>query len=478
MKTTPFYGRTQELERLQLLLNKKSASLVVIKGRRRIGKSRLIQEFCRGLKTLFFTGLPPEKETTAQDQRNYFAEQMKVNLSLDHVKADEWTTLLSTLAEHVQEGRIIVVLDEINWIGSLDHTFLGKLKSAWDVYFKSNPQLILILSGSMAAWIDKNILRSIGFMGRTSLELTLDELSLPVCNLFWGKQAKLVSAYEKFKILSVTGGVPRYLEEIDPRKTAEENIYNLAFRRGGLLLEEFDRIFSDLFLRRSPRYKQIVERLADGSASLEQIAQAIGMEKGGTLSEYLEDLVETGYVAKDYAWNFDTDKRSRLFTYRLKDNYLRFYLKFIEPRQAQIEKNQIRIPPNWSSTMGLQFENLVANNFHALFEVLRINPEEVTYDSPYHQRATLEHPGCQIDYLIRSRYNTIYVCEIKFSKNEVGSSVIKEVKQKIKSLPKVSKLSIRPVLIHVNGVTDDVIEADFFAHIIDFGKLLTAKITE
>ncbi len=472
---TPFYGRTDELERLRFLLSKRSASLVVIKGRRRIGKSRLIQEFSKDFKTFFFTGLPPEKETTAQDQRDYFAEQMALNLSIDKISAADWTTLLSTLAKHVLEGRIIIVFDEINWIGSLDHTFLGKLNSAWDLHFKQNPQLLLILSGSMSAWIDNNILRSTGFMGRNSLELTLDELSLPVCNLFWREKAKFVSSYEKFKILSVTGGVPRYLEEIDPNKSAEENIFNLAFRRGGLLLEEFDRIFSDLFLKRSPRYKQIVERLADGSASLEQIALAMSMEKGGTVSEYLDDLVETGYVAKDYAWNFNTSKQSRIFRYRLKDNYLRFYLKFIAPYKEQIEKNQVRTLPHWSTIMGLQFENLFAHNFHTLFSMLGINSDEVMYDSPYFQRATNERPSCQIDYLIQSKYKTLYICEIKFSKKEIGASVIYDVKQKIKRLPKANIYSIRPVLVHVNGVTDELIEADFFAHIIDFGQMLNVR---
>ena len=193
------------------------------------------------------------------------------------------------------------------------------------------------------------------------------------------------------------------------------------------------------------------------------------------MGEYLDDLVETGYVAKDYAWNFNTSKLSRIFRYRLKDNYLRFYLKFIAPYKEQIEKNQVRTLPHWSTIMGLQFENLVTHNFHTLFSVLGINSDEVIYDSPYFQRATNERAGCQIDYLIQSKYKTLYVCEIKFSKKEIGVSAISDVKQKIKRLPKADKYSIRPVLIHVNGVTDELLEADFFAHIIDFGQMLTAR---
>lgn len=472
MDETPFYGRKEELDRLGWLLKKKTSSLVVVKGRRRIGKSRLILEFSKGLNTLIFTGLPPTENTTAQIQRDYFVQQMERLLGLRGLKADDWGDIFWHLSQATQSKQILVVLDEINWMGSFDDTFLGKLKSAWDLHFKNNPKLLMILSGSMSSWIDENILSSTGFMGRISLELTLDELPLPVCNLFWRKKTALVSSYDKFKILSVTGGVPRYLEEIDPDLSAEENIYNLAFRKGGLLVEEFDRIFSDLFSTRFLRYKQIVERLVEGSATLEQICSAINLEKGGTISGYLEDLVETGYIIRDRTWNIQSGKESNLCKFRLRDNYLRFYLKYIEPLRTQIEKNRIATPPAWTTVMGIQFENLVLNNFHRVYELLGLDPSEVIYDNPYFQRATKTHPGCQIDYVIQTKFNTLYICEIKFSKEPIGLSVIKEVKQKMDRIAKPKSFSKRPILIHVNGVTDGVLESDFFAKIIDFGQFL------
>ena len=81
-----------------------------------------------------------------------------------------------------------MVLDEITWMGSQDPTFLPKLKTAWDRYFKQNPQFVMILSGSNSAWISKNILSSTGFFGRVSLRLLLEELTLPECNMFWEGQ--------------------------------------------------------------------------------------------------------------------------------------------------------------------------------------------------------------------------------------------------------------------------------------------------
>lgn len=470
MDEAPFYGRQEEMERLKGLLEKKSSSLVVVKGRRRIGKSRLIQEFCKGLNSLIFIGLPPTKETTAQTQRDYFVKQMEQLLDLRGVKADDWADIFWQLSQKTQTNQVIVVLDEINWMGSFDDTFLGKLKSIWDLYFKNNPKLLMFLSGSMSSWIDKNILSSTGFMGRPSLELTLDELPLPICNLFWRRKA--ISSYDKFKLLSVTGGVPRYLEEMNPSLSAEDNIYNLAFRKGGLLVEEFDRIFSDLFSSRFLRYKQIVERLVDGSATLEQICSALQVEKGGFISGYLEDLVETTYIVQDNTWNINSGNESNLCKFRLRDNYLRFYLKYIEPKRTQIEKNRVVKPPAWTTVMGLQFENLALNNFHRVYKLLGIDPDEVIYDNPYFQRSTKTHPGCQIDYLIQTRFNNLYICEIKFSTMPIGPSLINEVQQKMDRLVKPKGFSMRPVLIHVNGVTEAVVESDFFAKIIDFSQFL------
>lgn len=397
---------------------------------------------------------------------------MQLLLSIDHIPSDDWGDILWHLAKHVNQGRIVVAFDEINWIGSLDHTFLGKLKSAWDLNFKNNPHLLLFLSGSMSSWIDENILNSTGFMGRVSLELTLEELLLSTCNLFWQKKGQYVAPYDKFKVLSVTGGVLRSLEEIDPSISADKNIFYLAFRRGGLLVEEFDRIFSDLFLKSSKRYKEIVERLAEGSATFEQISRDISLGKGGIISSCLEDLVEIGYVARDYSWNLTTGKETRIAKFRLLDNYLRFYLNYIEPVRPLIEKNLLKTLPAWNIIMGYQFENLVLSNAHQLYELLCIDPQTIVNANPYYQRATESKRGCQIDYLIQDTFNTLYLCEIKFSNKPIGLRVIKAVQEKISYFSRPKSFSVRPVLIHVNGVTDAVVTSRFFSRIINFSQFL------
>src|SRR5579872_4023888 len=266
-----FVGRKQELQQLNLLLNKKSASLVVVKGRRRIGKSRLIEEFGKSQKMYTFSGVLPNEKTTLQSQLREFGWQLGKALKQPAFKDDDWNDLFLRLAGETRKGRVLILFDEISWMGSLDPDFLGKLKNAWDLEFKKNPHLILVLCGSVSAWIEKNILTSSGFLGRISLSLTLEELPLSDCNNFWIESGDNISAYERFKVLSVTGGIPKYLEEIQPNLSAEENIKNLCFDRSGLLFNEFEQIFTDIFGKRSEIYKHIVQCIADGKYTYEDI---------------------------------------------------------------------------------------------------------------------------------------------------------------------------------------------------------------
>jgi len=472
----PFYGRERELGILKELLDSRVARLVVLRGRRRIGKSRLAEKFGESFDRHFtFVGLPPEEGVSAEIQRRHFANELEKQTHQRSLRFDDWDFLFDSLGRAAQKGRVLIILDEINWMGWQDPAFLGKLKTAWDTHFKKNPKLILLLSGSMAAWIEKHILRSTGFFGRIALDIMLHELPLHQCNHFWRPLEEKISALEKFKVLGVIGGVPLYLESINPKLSAEENIRRLCFRKEGLLFLEFDRIFSDVFGTRAPVYKKMVESLAHGSADQAAILQAIGAEKSGLYSGYLEELVKTGYVARDYTWSIKSGKFSKLSRYRLCDNYLRFYLRYIEPNQASIQQNRDFLPLGWITIMGLQFENLVLNNRQAIQRILGIEPRDIQTDNPFFQTATRKRPGVQIDYLIQTRFNTLYVCEIKFHRDSIGLEIVKEMEKKMKTLQLLRGYSVRPVLIHVGGVKSELEELGFFSHIIDFSQLLKAS---
>jgi AAA+ ATPase superfamily predicted ATPase len=459
---TPFFGRESELQRLLEVTRKKTASIVVIKGRRRVGKSRLTEELAGRLPrytAVHFQGLPPEKRLTAQEEREDFAQQLSQQLNMPPPRADDWNVLLWSLADRVRTGRWLIVLDEINWLGMRDPAFLGKLKNAWDLRLSKNPQLILILSGSVSSWIERKILHHTGFVGRISVDMTLSELPLHVCNKFWGAQAGRVSAYEKFRMLGVTGGIPRYLEEMDPTQSTDTNIRRLCFTQEGLLFDEFNRIFSDFFNRRNAVYRKILAALVDGPSDLEGLYEALKVGKGGKVMEYAEDLVSSGLLSRDYSWSLKTGHEGKYSRFRLSDNYCRFYLKYIEPNRQRIQRGTLRRLPNLDGILGLQFENLVLRNRLAIIERLGIELDDVVYDNPFVQRKTQRHRGCQIDYMIQTRHRTLYVCEIKFSNGVVPASVIKEVEHKVDCLEMPRRMTWRPVLIHVGEVVPAVAEA-------------------
>ncbi len=356
-------------------------------------------------------------------------------------------------------------------MGNKDPTFLGKLKACWDQMFKKYSKLILIISGSVSGWIEENILSSTGFMGRLSLDLVLEELPLNICMKFLGTYNKSTSAFEKFKYLAVSGGVPRYLEEMYPDETALANIQRLCFSKSGFLFTEFDKIFSDLFNKRADTYKNIIASLVNGAVFLEDIYFALNSDKSGVIVEYVEDLVKCGFIRREYTWNISNRRTSKLSKIRLSDNYLRFYLHYIEPHKTRILANN-KVGFNYSPTiLGLQFENLILANREVIHTLLEIDSRTIVANGPYFQRATKRISGCQIDYLIQTKDNILYICEIKFSQQKIGCNVIAEVQDKITSLEIPRNFSYRTVLIQVNGVTKELQDSEFFSKILDLGMM-------
>jgi hypothetical protein len=122
--------------------------------------------------------------------------------------------------------------------------------------------------------------------------------------------------------------------------------------------------------------------------------------------------------------------------------------------------------------MGLQFENLVVHNRKTVLRLLGIFSDEIVMDGPFFQTPTKKQPGCQIDYLIQTRFQNLYLCEVKFSKNQIDKKVIAEMEEKRMRLKVPRHFSIRPILIHVNGVEDSVLDERYFDKVIDFSQLL------
>lgn len=470
---TGFVGRAGELAKLKELTKLDVASLVVIKGRRRVGKSRLAAEFAArlpGYRSVLLTGMTPDEKVSAADEREDFALQLSRSLPIPPPRSDDWNTLLWALADRTGHGKWVIILDEINWLGAKDPTFLGKLKSAWDLHFSKNPHLILILSGSLTSWIERHVLRSTGFVGRVHLDLTLDELPLRDCTAFLDPGHGHLSSFEKFKLLAVTGGIPSYLERVDPASSAEANIHRLCFTREGYLFREFDVLFHDLFAKKR-FYRQLISAVAEKPLDLQGIYRRLGVQKAGYVSDCINDLVETGFLVRHHTWSINTGVPGKRSLVRVIDNYTRFYFRCIKPNRAAVERGAGRLPAGSEGALGLQFENLILKNRAAVWSRLGISADDIIFDNPFWQTPTRKKPGCQIDYMIQCRNNTIYVCEIKFTKGPIGRQILSEVEQKIRRLVKPRNYTFRPVLIHVNGLEKGVLDERYFDAVIDFGEL-------
>lgn len=455
--------------------------LVVVKGRRRIGKSRLVEEFAKKMTFLQFSGLAPTAGITAQDQRNEFALQLSQQTNIPNLQVDDWSKLFLLLSDKCKTGRIVILFDEITWMAHDDPTFLSKLKNAWDLHLKKNTKLILVLCGSVSAWIEKNIINSTGFFGRISLSLTLNELPVIDCNYLLKSLGFDRSAMEKLIILSLTGGVPWYIEQINSTYSAADNIKNLCFKKNALLLQEYKHIFHDLFGKRSDIYQKITMLLASSDLDYDSISTKLQYSKSSSLSNYLDELILSGYINQYSSWLLKTGRASKKLTkYRLSDNFLRFYFRYMENKLTAIEMgNYANVSlshlPGWDSMLGLQFENLILKNRELIHRSLSINPEDIIASGPYFQRGTQRQKGCQIDYLIHTKYNTLFVCEIKFSQNSIGVEVIEKVKEKIARLSLPRNFAAIPILIHANETTAAVYDAEYFLKIINFSDYLENK---
>ncbi len=467
------FGREKELEKLNQLKEKQKASFVVMMGRRRIGKSTLVKCFAEPYNRKFlFEGLPPHSKQTNIHQLEYFAKKLSEQSGIPGLAFNDWSDAFAALAKIVSKGQTVVLLDEISWMGNHDPDFSGKLKIAWDNFFSQNDKLIFIICGSVSSWIHNNILNSAHFLGRVSLQMNLKELPLSSIANFTGKTK--VQAIEMIRYLCIVGSIPKYLEEIRYGSTADEEIQRLCFTEEGFLFNEFDKIFKDIFFKRSDTFKKIVSTLLKTKLSATEIAHALGQQMSGELSEDLNILVLSGFLARDYVYNAD-GKKSKKNTYRIKDNYLRFYLKYIGPSSEKIKMSEEFsgwdiVRKKIDSIFGLQFENLVLNHLAEVVKGLGISFSQIKTASPYYQNKTKKnHGACQIDLLIQCENDIWYLCEIKF-RRKITSDIIDEIKNKMEIVDRPKKVLLRTALIYYGEIDEDTLA--FFDKSLAFKNLL------
>ncbi len=473
-----FVGREKQLEQLKALWRKPVASLVTCRGRRGIGKSTLIEEFARRNRVRFIKleGVEPQPGVNNETQLMAFARQLAEQTGCEDSPLDNWFAAFARLSKVLNpREKTVLLVDEISWMGKYDVAFPGELKYAWDNRFSKCPKLIMVLCGSVSSWIDKKILKSKGFVGRPSLNLLVPELSMGESAAFWRRGGCRASCTDIIDILSVTGGVPKYLENIDPALSADENIKRMCFTPGALLVDEFDELFNDALDANLALKKRILISLGEGMKTPTEVAEALGLENNGHLSSFLAELETAGFVARDIGLNPRTGKRSNVVRYRIADNYTRFYLRYIEPNRDLIRKGTFTFAsleqlPGWETMLGLQFECLVYNNLREIVRRIGLEHALILSAAPYVQKPTSRLAGCQIDLLVQTR-RMLYVVEIK-RRESVGEWVVSEVEEKVLKLNMPRNVSVVPVLVYDGHLSKRVSADGYFGCIISASELI------
>ena len=476
-----FFGREDQIRQLETLAQKRVASLVTCRGRRRIGKSTLIEEFARrqGSRFIKIEGKRPNNKLKNEDELKTFARQLADQTDAESSAPASWPDAFKRLNSQIHDGeRTVVLLDEVSWLAHYVDDFAEDLKIAWDNLFKRHDKLILVVCGSVSCWIKDNIIDNGAYMGRRSLDIVVPELPLAECVKFWGPAADRLATREIIDVLSVVGGVPRYLEEVNPSESAEQNIRRLFFMPKAVLRMDFDDMFRDVITEETNFTGQVLKMLVDGPLSASEITRALGLSKGGRVAGALARLEESGFVAVADGINPETGERPRERRYRLRDNYTRFYLKYVDPVKSVIDDGSFEFVAldqleNVDTVMGLAFENLVINNYRELIGPLHLDGQLIVSASPYRRKATAGkngRKGVQIDFLIQTR-RAICVVEIK-RRDVIGREIIQEVDGRVRAINRPDGVSVRAALVY-EGQLSPVVAADgYFDAIVPFRKLI------
>lgn len=459
-----FVGREQELYDLNQLYKTKGSKLAVVYGRRRVGKSSLVERFMLDKKHLRFEGLE-QGRTKAQIAQFVFDLSEQVNDELlKQVKLDSWLPILDYLTKFFSQtkDKYILFLDEFQWLAVNQTKLISLLKKYWDQHW-SKQNVMLILCGSVCSYMTKRVISSKALYGRINWELCLRPLNPVESYQLLGEKRDID---EVLQYLQIFGGIPKYLKEIDTRKSFDQNINNILFTESGVLVNDYSKIFYSQF-KEYKTYENIVRYLKDQPRTLNEIALKLKIPSGGGVKSYLENLEKalfvTGYIP------YNKKANSKLKKYKLTDAYLRFYFKYVEPHIKLIFANRTRnlfgqlVKPIWSSWLGFAFENYCLNNAMYLAKIMGFEDRVVQW-GPYFQRGD---EGFQIDLIYLRSDRVVTLCEMKYYDKEIPIAVVHEVKRKCTLIELPHGHTLEKALISRFGPEKALRELDYFHHYVE-----------
>ena len=465
-----FIGRRQEVSLIQsYLADRSKVQLIVIYGRRRVGKSTLIKESVKKENhVLFFEGI--EGETT-KVQIDQFLTDLSRQTGKVKLAAKNWREVFQGLSELIEKGRWVLVFDEFPWMAAGRSSLVSDLKLYWDRW-SHNKQLVLFLCGSVASFMTQHIVHSKALHNRKTLELCLHPLSPKESGKFIPQR----SFHEKAALFMLLGGIPKYLEQINPRISVEKNINRLCFTAGGFFVNEYETLFKEQF-RSIKTYQKIVEELAQTPLNLSDLSRKTKLPKGGGLQSHLENLIRAQFVRGYSPYTAKSRMRTRTKVYKLVDPFLIFYFRYIHHHRSLIEKNKEEdlfrslVGPSLRQYFGFAFERLCEEAFDDIRKKLGLALADILNMGPYFQHRTTVQEGLQIDNLIRRRDGVWTMMEYKYSEKPIGLEVVHEVEQKIKRLHIPPSISVEKVCIASHGVTKPTQATGYFDAILTLKDL-------
>ncbi len=414
MKT--FVGRRDEIRALTEPNWRGRALLVAIYGRRRVGKTALIEHAYRDRTLWKFEGLEGENTRT---QLALFAKELSrysSHATMEPIRSwdDALRSLDSALKQYEKshDQGAVVFFDEFQWMCEMKSALVTLFKYHWDNHLSRRSNVTFVICGSISSFIVKKVIQSRALYGRVDIEQNLKALSPSESKELLSNAVPLAQALETHMVL---GGVPQYLLQLNPQLSLIQNLNEYAFKPSGYFFKEFGRLFVSHFVSH-PLYESILQRVAKGPLSPSDIAKSCGVQSGGGLTRLLEDLELAGFLVKTTP--IDKKPSSRLVRYRINDEYLHFYFTFIAPRTADIVSGQVTFSQivneaRFRQWQGYAFERLCRKYAYEIADYLRFSG--INYRSgEWFRRAQHGESGAQVDLVFVRADKVLTICEMKY----------------------------------------------------------------
>lgn len=461
-------GRKKEVDELKRLYDSDQAQLVSIYGRRRVGKTYLVDTYFKKKFAFKNAGLSPietdgmSKSDLLKAQLMQFYNSLRTYGWQQEKIPENWMEAFLYLELLLQEKdtgeKQVVFLDELPWMDTPGSRFIMAFEGFWNSWACSRDNLMVIICGSATSWIyDKLINNYGGLYGRVTYQMKLKPFTLRECEeLFVSKHIPL-SRYDITQAYMVTGGIPYYLNYFEPGLSLAQNVNELFFSDNCKLFDEFDRLFSSIF-NRPDTIKEIIRILSRRSLGYtrNEIAEALGTKSGGTLTNALNAMRASDFVIKYVPFGYSKKQEH----YKLVDPFCIFYLKFVEDKTSLDKDFWIQSAESHSviSWRGFAFENVCFNHIDNIKKALGISGVSTT-QSAWCKKGTENETGAQIDLIIERSDNIVDLCEAKFysGKYLVTKEYDSKVRNKINIFNELirKKQAINTVLITTEGVVDN-----------------------